>query len=188
MPKMTREVTAWLIACVLIHLICGCRPSRSPCTTRICGLPMPGLTPISQQQLRAGPAPQPLRCSRKSLSGKHLPSRCARGWTNITRISGRPATPTGRPRSKVPRASKRSSQMGFAMAVTLNDVDKWDPNLIRDAFNAVRDRADAAADVHMGLGKIPAFLSWDGEAAAAAQGAIDKTRGDLLLHSDHAAI
>jgi len=34
------------------------------------------------------------------------------------------------------------------MAVTLNDVDKWDPNLIRDAFNAVRDRADAAADVH----------------------------------------
>jgi hypothetical protein len=73
------------------------------------------------------------------------------------------------------------------MAVTLNDVDKWDPNLIRDAFSAVRDRADAAADVHMGLGKIPAFLSWDGEAAAAAQKAIDKTRGDLLMHSDQAA-
>src|ERR1700744_3004531 len=73
------------------------------------------------------------------------------------------------------------------MAVTLNDVNKWDPNLIRDAFNAVRDRADAAADVHMGLGKIPAFLSWDGEAAAAAQKAIDKTRGDLLMHSDQAA-
>lgn len=74
------------------------------------------------------------------------------------------------------------------MAVTLNDVDKWDPNLIRDAFSAVRDRANAAVDVHMGLGKIPAFLSWDGEAAAAAQKAIDKTRGDLLMHSDQAAL
>jgi len=74
------------------------------------------------------------------------------------------------------------------MAVTLNDVDTWDPDLIRDAFHAVMDRADAAADVHMGLGRIPAFLSWHGEAAAAAQGAIDKTRGDLLLHSDQAAI
>jgi hypothetical protein len=69
------------------------------------------------------------------------------------------------------------------MAVTLADVDTWNPDLIRDAFHA-----DAAADMHMGLGRIPAFLSWHGEAAAAAQGAIDKTRGDLLLHSDQAAI
>jgi hypothetical protein len=73
------------------------------------------------------------------------------------------------------------------VAVTLADVDRWNPDLIREAFRAVRDRANAAADVHLGLGNLPAFLSWDGEAAHAAQVALDSVRGDLLLHSDTAS-
>lgn len=72
--------------------------------------------------------------------------------------------------------------------ITLADVDNWNPNLIREAFRAVIYRADAAADVHLGLGRLPAFLGWDGEAAHAAQVAIDKARGELLLHSDQAAM
>jgi hypothetical protein len=74
------------------------------------------------------------------------------------------------------------------MAVTLADVDRWDPNLIREAFRAVMNRSDAAADVHMNLASLPAFLTWDGDAAHAAQVAINQARTDLLLHSQEAAI
>ncbi len=74
------------------------------------------------------------------------------------------------------------------MALTLSDVDKWDPNLIAEAFRAVLQRSHAASDVHMGLTGLPAFLSWDGESALAARTAIDKTRGELLLHSQETAV
>lgn len=74
------------------------------------------------------------------------------------------------------------------MAVTLADVDKWDPNLISEAFKAVLNRADATSDVHMGLAGLPAFTNWDGEAALAARAAVDKTRGELLLHAQEATM
>ncbi|MGB3482945.1 MAG: hypothetical protein WBB07_12115 [Mycobacterium sp.] len=68
------------------------------------------------------------------------------------------------------------------MTLTIADVECWDAGDVREVFHAASSRAQAVQDAANGLATLPAFVTWGGEAAAAAKEAIGRTRADLNAH------
>ncbi|CAN5525413.1 hypothetical protein BH09ACT7_BH09ACT7_56370 [soil metagenome] len=72
------------------------------------------------------------------------------------------------------------------MTLTIADIERWDAGDVREVFHAATSRAQAVQDAANGLVKLPAFGTWDGEAAEAAKKAIGRTRADLDAHGQEA--
>lgn len=72
------------------------------------------------------------------------------------------------------------------MTLSVADIDRWNPEAVRDVFHAANVRAGVAMTAADGLASLPAFRSWGGEAADAAREAIGKTRVDLDEHGQEA--
>lgn len=63
--------------------------------------------------------------------------------------------------------------------LSVADIDRWQPNDVREVFHAARSRNEANELARDGLAKLPAFQSWGGVAADAAKNSIEQTRKDL---------
>ncbi|WP_234817975.1 alpha/beta hydrolase [Mycolicibacterium sphagni] len=74
------------------------------------------------------------------------------------------------------------------MTLTVLDIERWNAGDVREVFHAASSRAQAAKDAADGLATLPAFETWGGHAADAANDAIGKTRQDLDAHSDEALV
>ncbi|WP_313675067.1 alpha/beta hydrolase, partial [Mycolicibacterium sp.] len=68
------------------------------------------------------------------------------------------------------------------MTLTVGDIERWDPDAVREVFAALRIRAQAVRDAAEGLGRLP-LTSWSGQAAAGAAAALERLRRDLDAHS-----
>ncbi|CAM3896654.1 alpha/beta hydrolase [Smaragdicoccus niigatensis] len=65
--------------------------------------------------------------------------------------------------------------------MTLADVEKWNPEAIREVFRAAGRGGTAVEDASRTLGSLP-FAGWGGDAAAAASNSNDRLRHDLDAH------
>ena len=72
------------------------------------------------------------------------------------------------------------------MTLGVSDIDRWDPEAVRDVFLAAKSRGVIAQEAASGLARLPAFQNWDGKTAEAARDAIGKTRVDLNAHGEEA--
>lgn len=72
------------------------------------------------------------------------------------------------------------------MALTVQDIERWNAGDVREVFHAATSRAQAARDAADGLATLPAFETWGGHAAQAAKDAIGQTRKDLNAHGEEA--
>jgi hypothetical protein len=72
------------------------------------------------------------------------------------------------------------------VAVSVEEIDRWNAGDVREVFHAARTRAEAAREAANGIAGLPAFGSWGGEASDAARGAIERTRRDLDAHGNEA--
>jgi Alpha/beta hydrolase len=72
------------------------------------------------------------------------------------------------------------------VTLTVADIERWRAGDVREVFHAATSRAQAAFDAANGIATLPAFSSWGGEAAEAAQEAIGQTRKDLDAHGSEA--
>lgn len=72
------------------------------------------------------------------------------------------------------------------MTVSVEEIDRWDAGDVREVFHATRSRAEAAFEAADGIAELPAFGSWGGEAAEAAEGSIGQTRKDLDAQGNEA--
>lgn len=72
------------------------------------------------------------------------------------------------------------------MAVSLADIDRWEPGDVREVFHATRSRAEAAFEAADGISTLPAFGTWGGDAAEAAKQANEQLRKDLDAHGQEA--
>jgi alpha/beta hydrolase family protein len=70
------------------------------------------------------------------------------------------------------------------VTVSVADIDRWDAGDVREVFHATRNRAEAAFEAADGIATLPAFGTWGGDAARAAQQAVDQTRKDLDAHGN----
>lgn len=66
------------------------------------------------------------------------------------------------------------------------DIERWNPDDVREVFHAARSRYEAAREAADGLASLPAFETWGGDAAEAARQAMGKTRADLDAHGREA--
>jgi len=66
------------------------------------------------------------------------------------------------------------------------DLDRWDPEAVRDVASAALARAEAAASAAAGLAHLPALTKWEGAAADAARVAVTAIRVDLDAHAEGA--
>jgi pimeloyl-ACP methyl ester carboxylesterase len=74
------------------------------------------------------------------------------------------------------------------LVLCVADIERWNPDAVRDVFNAARNRYEAARFAAEELGTLPAFATWGGDAADAARQAIGKTRADLDAHGAEALV
>jgi hypothetical protein len=63
--------------------------------------------------------------------------------------------------------------------LSVADLDRWQPGDVREVFHAARSRAEANQQASHGLGTLPVFETWGGDAADAARHAVGQTRKDL---------
>lgn len=70
--------------------------------------------------------------------------------------------------------------------MSVADILRWDPESARDVARAADGRAMAASDVSNGLRRLPAFGSWEGGAAEAANAANTVLQLDLHTHHEEA--
>jgi Alpha/beta hydrolase len=73
------------------------------------------------------------------------------------------------------------------MALTLADIDKWDPSAIRDVSTALHKRGASANEVKAGLTKLPLIATWQGNGGDAARASLDKLSGYLATHGEEMA-
>ncbi|WP_374762436.1 alpha/beta hydrolase [Mycolicibacterium mageritense] len=59
------------------------------------------------------------------------------------------------------------------------DIDRWNTGDVREVFRAAQGRADSSGEASDGMGRLPAFETWGGQASDAAKGANGKRRADL---------
>lgn len=71
--------------------------------------------------------------------------------------------------------------------LSVADIDRWDPQALREVFAGANEHAVIAANVADSLGQLPAFRDWGGLAEIAATEAIGQTRVDLNAHGQEAA-
>ena len=72
------------------------------------------------------------------------------------------------------------------MSLGVADLDRWDPEAVRDVASAALARAEAAASAAAGLAHLPALTKWEGAAADAARVAVTAIRVDLDAHAEGA--
>ncbi|ORB50482.1 alpha/beta hydrolase [Mycolicibacterium rhodesiae] len=72
------------------------------------------------------------------------------------------------------------------MTLSVADIERWDPEAVREVFHAASARSGAATDAARASEQLPAFESWGGVSADAARDAIHKTRVDLDAHAREA--
>lgn len=72
------------------------------------------------------------------------------------------------------------------MSLGVADLDRWDPEGVRDVASAALARAEAAASAAAGLAHLPALTRWEGAAADAARVAVTAIRVDLDAHAEGA--
>lgn len=65
------------------------------------------------------------------------------------------------------------------MALGVAEIERWDPEAVREVFHAAGARATSSNQAALALAELPTFATWGGVAAAAAREAIGKTRVDL---------
>lgn len=65
------------------------------------------------------------------------------------------------------------------MSLGVADIDRWNSGDVRELFHAAQSRADSIAEASDGLGRLPAFETWGGQASEAASNATGKRREDL---------
>jgi len=73
------------------------------------------------------------------------------------------------------------------MAITLADIDRWDPSAVREVSTALGKRGASADEVRGGLGKLPMIATWQGSGGDAARAALDKLSKHLAAHADEMA-
>jgi hypothetical protein len=61
------------------------------------------------------------------------------------------------------------------VTLTVADIDRWDPEAVREVCHAAKTRAVIAQEAGDGLARLPAFRDWDGQTALAARDAIGNT-------------
>lgn len=66
--------------------------------------------------------------------------------------------------------------------MSVADIDRWNPGLVREVFDAAMDRSRSAEEVNTGLRQLPALTTWDGESAEAAREALAESHGKWALH------
>lgn len=74
------------------------------------------------------------------------------------------------------------------MSLSVADIDRWDPEAVREVFHAATERADVTLATSRDLGALDVFETWGGDAAVAAQHAIALTRQDLDAHGNEAIV
>lgn len=72
------------------------------------------------------------------------------------------------------------------MTLSVADIERWDPEAVREVFRAASARSGAATEAARAAEQLPAFQTWGGAAADAARDAIGKTRADLDAHANEA--
>lgn len=72
------------------------------------------------------------------------------------------------------------------VTLSVADIERWDPEAVREVFHAASARSGASTDAARASEQLPAFESWGGVAADAARDAIHKTRVDLDAHAREA--
>ncbi|BBX06622.1 alpha/beta hydrolase [Mycolicibacterium aichiense] len=72
------------------------------------------------------------------------------------------------------------------MTLSVADIERWDPEAVREVFHAASARSGASTDAARASEQLPAFESWGGVSADAARDAIHKTRVDLDAHAREA--
>lgn len=72
------------------------------------------------------------------------------------------------------------------MTLSVADIERWDPDAVREVFHAATTRATTAREASSALANLPAFASWGGVAADAARDGIGRTTVDLDAHADEA--
>lgn len=72
------------------------------------------------------------------------------------------------------------------MTLSVADIERWDPEAVREVFHAASARSGAATEAARASEQLPAFQTWGGVAADAARDAIHKTRVDLDAHAKEA--
>lgn len=72
------------------------------------------------------------------------------------------------------------------MTLNVADIERWDPEAVREVFRAASARSGAATEAARAAEQLPAFQSWGGVAADAAREAIGRTRADLDAHAKEA--
>lgn len=73
------------------------------------------------------------------------------------------------------------------MAITLADIDRWDPSAVREVSTALGKRGASADEVRAGLSRLPLIASWQGSGGDAARAALDKLSTHLVAHADEMA-
>lgn len=72
------------------------------------------------------------------------------------------------------------------VTLSVADIERWDPEAVREVFHAASARSGASTDAARASEQLPAFESWGGVSADAARDAIHKTRVDLDAHAREA--
>jgi uncharacterized protein YukE len=70
------------------------------------------------------------------------------------------------------------------MAVTLEDIDRWQPSAVREVSTALGKRGASADEVKTGLSRLPLIASWQGSSGDAARASLDKLSAHLAAHSE----
>ncbi|WP_227999911.1 alpha/beta hydrolase [Mycolicibacterium sp. P1-5] len=72
------------------------------------------------------------------------------------------------------------------MTLSVADIERWDPEAVREVFHAASARSGASTDAARASEQLPAFECWGGVTADAARDAIHRTRVDLDTHAREA--
>ncbi len=73
------------------------------------------------------------------------------------------------------------------MAVTLADIDRWEPSAVREVSAALGKRGASADEVKAGLSRLPLIASWQGTGGDAARASLDVLSKHLAAHADEMA-
>lgn len=74
------------------------------------------------------------------------------------------------------------------MTLTVEDIDRWDPEAVREVFHAASERAQVTLATSQSLGALTVFETWGGDAAIAAEHQLALTRQDLDAHGNEAIV
>ena len=72
------------------------------------------------------------------------------------------------------------------MTLSVAEIERWDPEAVREVLHAATSRGDIAVNAANALGQLPVFQTWGGEAAESARESIGQTRRDLDAHGQEA--